>query len=97
MVRSRYTVFQRMMAATIRLSSLARWAGFRTTVAQLALAIEEDGSCESVSGLAFVEPDLHTPAQLWIFHPLQHEQRMQPSWQRWFGYRLLWPHGFSVC
>ena len=43
-------------------------------VAQVALPIEEDGAGESVSGLAFVESDLHTPTKFRVFHPLQHEE-----------------------
>jgi hypothetical protein len=38
------------------------------------LPIEEDGAGESVSGLAFVESDLHTPTKFRVFHPLQHEE-----------------------
>ncbi len=47
---------------------------FEATVAQIALAIEEDSAGESVPGFAFVESNLHTPAQLRVFHPFQHEE-----------------------
>ncbi len=46
-----------------------------TAVAEVALAVEEDGTRESVSGFAFVEAYLDTPAELGVFHPLQHEKR----------------------
>ncbi len=45
------------------------------SVAQVALAVEEDGTRESVSGFAFVEANLDTPAEFGVFHPLQHEKR----------------------
>jgi len=44
-------------------------------VAEVALAVEEDGTRESVSGFAFVEANLDTPTELGVFHPLQHEKR----------------------
>ena len=46
-----------------------------TAVAEVALAVEEDGTRESVSGFAFVKANLDTPAELGVFHPLQHEKR----------------------
>jgi hypothetical protein len=46
-----------------------------TAVAEVALAVKEDGTRESVSGFAFVEAYLDTPAELGVFHPLQHEKR----------------------
>jgi hypothetical protein len=42
-------------------------------VAQVTLPIEENGKGESVPGLALVEANLNAPAQLRVFHPLQHE------------------------
>jgi len=47
---------------------------FEATVAQVALAIEEDGAGESVPGFTLVEPYLHTPTQFRVFHPFQHEE-----------------------
>jgi hypothetical protein len=47
---------------------------FEAAVAHFPLAIEEDGAGESVPGLAFVEPDLHTSAQLRVSHPFQHKE-----------------------
>src|SRR5271170_3889080 len=44
-------------------------------VTQVALSVEEDSTGEGVSGFTFVESDLDTPAQLRVFHPLQHEKR----------------------
>ena len=46
-----------------------------TAVAEVALAVKEDGTRESVSGFAFVEAYLDTPAELGVFHPLQHKKR----------------------
>jgi hypothetical protein len=42
---------------------------------QVALSVEEDSTGEGVSGFTFVESDLDTPAQLRVFHPVQHEKR----------------------
>jgi hypothetical protein len=38
------------------------------------LAVEEDRTGKRIPGLALVEADLNPPAQLRIFHPLQHEK-----------------------
>ena len=45
------------------------------SVAQVALPVEEDGTSEGVPGLALVEANLDTSAQLRVLHPLQHEER----------------------
>jgi hypothetical protein len=44
-------------------------------VAQVTLPAEENGAGERVPGLALIEADLDTPAQLRVFHPLKHEKR----------------------
>jgi hypothetical protein len=46
----------------------------KAAVAEVALAVEEDRPRESISGLAFVEANLDTPAELGVFHPLQHKE-----------------------
>jgi hypothetical protein len=46
-----------------------------TAVAEVALAVEENGTRESVSVFPFVEAYLDTPADLGVFHPLQHKKR----------------------
>ncbi len=43
-------------------------------VAQITLPIEEHGTSQRISGLAFIESDLNTSAEVGVFHPLQHEK-----------------------
>jgi len=38
-------------------------------------AIEKYGAGQSISGLSFVESDLHTAAQVWIFEPLEKKRK----------------------
>ncbi len=38
------------------------------------MAVEEDGTRESISVFAFFEANLDTPAEFGIFQPLQHEK-----------------------
>jgi hypothetical protein len=45
-----------------------------TAVTQVALPVEEHSAGESVSGFVLIESDLDSPAQLRVFHPLQHKE-----------------------
>ena len=72
--RSRDTVSQSVMAATIKFRPLAIALVLEAAVAEVTLAVEEDGPRESVSGLAFVQANLDTPAEFGGFHPLQHKE-----------------------
>lgn len=47
---------------------------FKTPVPHLAKTIEEHSTGQGITGLAFVQPDLDPPAQLWILKPLEDEQ-----------------------
>lgn len=47
----------------------------KASIAQVTLTVEENRTGKRIPSLALVEADLDTPAQLRIFHPLQHEKR----------------------
>src|SRR5208337_153315 len=73
---AKYRVFQRMIAATMRLRpEAAIGLVFERTIAQLAEAVEKDRPRERVARFALVEAKTGAPTQLGIAVPAEHEER----------------------